>query len=168
MASTLRSHWSTIFTAKGIDEALLERWLDEDLDNRPASESQPFPRDAFKLKKKHIRYAILNAKNTAPGPDGIPFWARSRAPGLSAEILHEAARFFRSGQGAESMAAEYQDFNFSLLFFLPKKASGTCPTGEGIYEPANVRPLNVTNTDNRLLSNAVRMAIEKHIGPRVP
>ena len=75
--------------------------------------------------------------------------------------------FFCSGQGAESMAAEYQDFNFSLLFFLSKKASGTCPTGEGIYEPANVRPLNVTNTDNRLLANAVRMAIEKCISFRV-
>ena len=162
MAAALRSHWSSAFKAKGIDKLLLDKWLDEDLDYVPAGESQPFPREVFKFKKKHIRGAILNAKNTAPGADGIPVRAWSRTPNLSAEILHEAARdFFCSDQGANLMAADYQDFNFSLLYFIPKKASGTWPTGEGISEPSKVRPPNATNTDNRLLVNAARMVAKK-------
>eukprot|EP00959_Pyramimonas_sp_CCMP1952_P152609 3193193-Pyramimonas_sp.AAC.1 len=58
------------------------------------------------------------------------------------------------------------DFNSSLLFFLPKKPSGVGPAGEGYYKPANVRLLNVTNTDNRLLASAVRLLIEPVVGPR--
>ena len=56
----------------------------------------------------------------------------------------------------------------ACYFFCPKKASGTIsPTGEGYYEAPNVRRLNVTNSDNRLLANAVRYAIEPLVGERV-
>ncbi|CAK0897895.1 unnamed protein product, partial [Prorocentrum cordatum] len=65
MAAVLREHWSKIFMAHGIDDALLEKWLDDDMDSKPASELQPFPREEFRFKKKHIRYAILNAKTPA-------------------------------------------------------------------------------------------------------
>ena len=66
------------------------------------------------------------------------------------------------------MDSDYNDLNSSLLMFLPKKASGTIsPSGEGYYEAPNVRPLNETNSDNRLLANAVRYAIEPLVGERV-
>ena len=48
------------------------------------------------------------------------------------------------------MAEQYQDFNASLLLFLPKKASGTLEDGTVFYDADSVRPLNVTNADNRL------------------
>ena len=44
--------------------------------------------------------------------------------------------------------------------FLPKKSSGTTDDGVDIYAPGDVRPLNITNCDNRLLASAVRIAIE--------
>ena len=86
---------------------------------------------------------------------------------LSVEVLHDAFVALCGDDALELMEQHAEDFNASLLYFLPKKLSGTGPTGEGYYEPANVRPLNVTNTDNRLLANAVRLLIEPAVGPRV-
>lgn len=69
--------------------------------------------------------------------------------------------------GRERLAEEWSDFNQSLLFFLPKKATGTTASGEGIYEPENVRPLNVTIAENRILANAMRLVIERVVGRHV-
>ena len=65
------------------------------------------------------------------------------------------------------MAEQYQDFNASLLFFLPKKASGTLEDGTVFYDADSVRPLNVTNADNRLLASAVRLLIEPFVASRI-
>ena len=62
---------------------------------------------------------------------------------------------------------QLKDFNRSLLFFLPKKPSGSAANGESIFEAANVRPLNVTNSDNRLIASAIRGLIEPIVGPRI-
>ena len=69
--------------------------------------------------------------------------------------------------GIEVLAHEWGSFNHSLLFFLPKKASGKTSSGESYYESENVRPLNVTNTDNRLLASAIKHRIEPSIGPKI-
>ena len=55
---------------------------------------------------------------------------------------------------------ECPHFNSSTLLFLPKKAVDVLDDGTEVYDAASVRPLNVTNTDNRLVANAVRFAIE--------
>ena len=39
--------------------------------------------------------------------------------------------------------------------------------GGGICELDNVRPLSVTNADNRIIANAVRYLIEPIVGPKV-
>ena len=69
--------------------------------------------------------------------------------------------------GGKLVEEEWADFNESLLFLLPKAPSGTLRSGEGYYEPENTRPLSVTNTDNRLLANAVRYLIEPVVGSNV-
>ena len=61
----------------------------------------------------------------------------------------------------------WEDFNSSLMFFLPKKFTGSTETGGGICELDNVRPLSVTNADNRILANAVRSLLEPFVGPEV-
>ena len=168
MASVLRDHWAKSFKAAGISHDLLHRWLDEDFRNKPAQEKVPFSTGALQLKKCHIEKAIKHSNNSAPGPDGIPFLAWRRASRLSSQILFDAVQLMCGEQGPDFTLAEYEDFNASLLFFLPKKASGiVSATGEGYYEAPNVRPLNVTNTDNRLLANAVRYAIEPLVGERI-
>ena len=68
--------------------------------------------------------------------------------------------------GPFHMTRRYADFNNSLLLFLPKK-----PVGKGdmasVYSPEGVRPLNVTNTDNRLVASSVRAAVEPTLGQLV-
>ena len=55
----------------------------------------------------------------------------------------------------------------ALSFFLPKSASTLTPDGTSAYEAQNVRPLNVTNCDNRLIASAARIALEPWIGPTI-
>ena len=65
------------------------------------------------------------------------------------------------------MRRDYPDFNSSLLIFLPKKASGIREDGTAYYSSSGVRPLNITNTDNRILANVIRHIIEPIMGPTV-
>ena len=60
----------------------------------------------------------------------------------------------------------YPDFNSSLLMFLLKKPVDVID-GAAIFEPSGVRPLNITNTDNRLLASTVRIAVEPVLGPLI-
>ena len=82
MAATLRSHWSDVFRARGVDEQLLQTWLEEDRACRetPAIERAP---DApshgalrnLRVTKRHVRKAIAETGSSAPRPDGIPYRA---------------------------------------------------------------------------------------------
>ena len=82
------------------------------------------------------------------------------------DILFDAFREMISEDGAFLMTRRYSDFNASLQFFLPKKPIDEVD-GVAIYEPSGVRPLNVTNTDNRLIASAVRTAVEPVLGPLI-
>eukprot|EP00974_Lingulodinium_polyedra_P092126 8927486-Lingulodinium_polyedra.AAC.1 len=90
MADALRSHWSGIFTAGGIDRGLLKKWVDEDIASGPSgaarSPLRPFP----KLRRSHIKQAIDSTGNTSPGPDGIPFAAWRKCRDLAADVLFDA------------------------------------------------------------------------------
>ena len=55
---------------------------------------------------------------------------------------------------------EWQSFNESIMVFLPKKPTSSRTDGTAVFPAGNFRPLNVTNTDNRLLCSAVRLYIE--------
>ena len=59
------------------------------------------------------------------------------------------------------MEQGYQDFNESIMVFLPKVPVDTTEFGLEVNEPDGTRPLNITNADNRLMANSVRMSIEK-------
>eukprot|EP00959_Pyramimonas_sp_CCMP1952_P361336 7567419-Pyramimonas_sp.AAC.1 len=53
------------------------------------------------------------------------------------------------------------------MVFIPKKASSTRADGAEIFSPNSMRPLNLTNTDNRILCNAVRLHVEPKVAPGV-
>ena len=53
------------------------------------------------------------------------------------------------------------DFNASLLHLLPKKVTATTADGVPAYAAGATRPLNVVNTDNRVLASAVRLLLDK-------
>ena len=47
------------------------------------------------------------------------------------------------------------------MVFLPKQAIAQDELGVDVYDPDGTRPLNITNADNRMMANAVRMKIER-------
>ena len=50
---------------------------------------------------------------------------------------------------------------------MPKKHCDTLDDGTQAFTPDCGRPLDVANTDNRLLANAVRLRVERFVGKQV-
>ena len=107
------------------------------------------------------------SNNSAPGPDGIPYGAWRALGDVAVEVLFGAFSDLILPEGPEMLRRDYPDFNSSLLFFLPKKPSGATAHGVPAFEAGGVRPLNVTNCDNRLLASAVRITLEPVLGPLI-
>ncbi|CAK0904509.1 unnamed protein product [Prorocentrum cordatum] len=106
MATALRDHWSEVFQKTGVNRALLEDWLRDDVQHRPSTDlSLP----ALRLKWVHFLTAIRNSNNSAPGPDGIPFLAWRRCAKFSAQILLDSTRWMGEvgvgGIGEEQLKA---------------------------------------------------------------
>ena len=51
-------------------------------------------------------------------------------------------------------------FNLGNMVFLPKKIAGSDPLFGDYYTAADVRPLVLVNTDNRLIASAMRIHLE--------
>ena len=121
----------------------------------------PPPEDPiWTVTQEDIQAAANQSPNSTPGPDGIPFQVWRKLGSLAAECIHNAYLVLATPQGADTMMTEHPEFNASDVVFLPKAVTGT-DTQLGEYcTPEDTRPLNIANTDNRLLSNAVRMRLE--------
>ena len=46
------------------------------------------------------------------------------------------------------------------MVFLHKKPAGKDDSGNNFFDADNTRPLNITNADNRIIANAIRLTIE--------
>ena len=165
MLSLIRSHWESVFRRRDIDEELLGHWMHEDARHLPEDYATHLPHDPVPLST--FRKAILCTKNSAPGRDGIPFKAWRRIVDLAAGIFAAAFREMVAPDGLQQMRDHWGDFNEALMVFLPKKAKGTLPDGTEIFSPSSLRPLSLTNTDNRILSSAVRLHIEPIVAPGI-
>ena len=69
--------------------------------------------------------------------------------------------------GPERLARFYEDsafpgqsFNSSLMVFLPKTPTGQNAAVGDYHAPGDTRPLNIGNSENRILANAVRSRVE--------
>ena len=134
MADLLRSHWSEVFAAKGIDEDKLDAWLQDDGRARGAEAPSHHELHSVRVKKRHIRMALKLSNNSAPGPDGIPYGALRALGDLAVETMHGAFQILASDLGPERMRQDYPDFNASILFFLPKKAVAETEAGTPAFE----------------------------------
>ena len=101
-----------------------------------------------------------------PGPDGIPYQAWKRLGILAVDTLTEALQALGHGSVEEKLGDETGSatgahaFNAGTMVFLPKKVAGLDPTHGDFYTAADVRPLVIVNTDNRLLASAMRHRVE--------
>ena len=166
MAGALRAHWEKVFCKKNTCRATRQRWIDEDVRFRPQS-SQSAQDSIWNLTQADVERALRRSGNSSPGPDGIPFSAWRACFSLAAPVMFAALTQLTSADGLDTLQEDYPEFNESILTFLPKKSDEVDLMGTPIYAPANTRPLNITNADNRILSNTVRLKIEPIVGPEI-
>ena len=116
---------------------------------------------------KCFERAIRLSGSSSPGPDGVPFKAWRKLGPLGAKVLHAAFIEMIGPTGPHIMQEEWATFNESVMVFLPKKASGALADGTAVYEASSMRPLNITNTDNRVLCSAIRLHVEPIVAPGI-
>ena len=145
IASVLASYWAEIFAARPVEQGDFEAWAARVLTLLPDA--------SYEVTEAQIDNALKFAKDSAPGPDGIPYSAYPRSK-LVIGILLEAAKELAHGKPPP------YDFNYAFLCLLPKKPSGVDAGGNAFYSGENTRPLSIVNTDNRLLASAFRLVVE--------
>ena len=160
MADALRTHWSHVFCKRRLYKHTLHQWLQEDL---PSDMSPEFPAQSdtcWQVTREDIAQAVERSPNTSPGPDGIPFKTWRTLGHTAITIPHDAYNTLSSEGGEHIMRSDYPDFNHSDMVFLQKSVSGSHSEWGDFCTPEDTRPLNITNSDNRLLANAVRLRME--------
>ena len=163
MAAALRAHWSSVFASCHIDRRLLRDWLREDISSvgLPPVDSQ-----LWAPTRDDVRSAVEASPNSAPGPDGLPFLAWRVLGPLAVDVLHGALQQLASDPGSPELAEFLAGpsaplaFNSSIMVLLPKAPWGVDEQAGEFFDPGDTRPLNIVNSDNRILANAVRLRIE--------
>jgi hypothetical protein len=90
--------------------------------------------------------AIQMAPDTSPGPDGVPFSAFKVNASLAGPVILDVCNYL----GVERDAGDLGEFNFAILFLLPKKET---------LEVADTRPISVNNAGNRLVARVFFLAM---------
>ena len=140
---------------------------------RPQTRRRQLPRGSnhWRIRREDIQKAIHHSGNSAPGPDGIPFKAWRRLGPLAVTILMDVVQLLQRPDPDEWLQQAYWDedtrqthlFNESILVCLPKKSTKHLEDGTAIYELGNTRPLNIVNSDNRILASAARNRYETNL-----
>ena len=94
-------------------------------------------------------------KDSAPGPDGIPYGAYRCAGGLGSQFVNNAYRALWEGGAVPDHFAE------SRTVFIPKP-SDIDDNGRIIRSPDALRPLTWCNCDRKLLTSAISRGLHRY------
>jgi len=172
IAAILRQHWSGVFKRKEVDSLALQIWMEElfckdssgcYITGLPEATSR-----VWRISRKAVSSAICTARNSMPGPDGIPAIAYRVLKNLAIDVFCDAVEVLSKENHRDLLLEAYSDrspqgmheFNLSLLCCLPKKPHGSSPEGGDYYRGEDTRPLALVNVDNRILANAARIVWE--------
>jgi len=172
IAQTLRQHWQGVFKHKDVNNLALQIWMEElfckdehgcYITGLPESHEQ-----VWVISRKAVASAVRQARNSMPGPDGIPAIAYKVLKGTAVDVIYDVVRELGK-EGHKDLLVEAfsdrsldgrHDFNLSLLCCLPKKPHGCLPEGGEYYRGEDTRPLSLVNVDNRIIANAARLTWE--------
>ena len=138
MAKALGDHWSPVFNKVSPPRAVISSYLRGYKKKLDLSLISP-------LTEEVMKEIVTKTRNSATGPDGIPFQVYNLLSEIASPLLWALTSHLMSGHRAN------KTFNHANLFFLPKVEG--CPT------PDDLRPLMIGNTDTRLISNAIRSVL---------
>lgn len=172
IATVLRQHWKGVFKEKEVSDAALQIWMEElfvkdetgcFITGLPAKGDRE-----WNIRRSAVKDAVNGARNTMPGPDGIPVAAYKRLGSFAVDILFAATTAIGQDGHKEMLYEAYSDrrtaddheFNASLLCCLPKKPQGTDPDLGEFFAGEDTRPLALVNVDNRIIASAARLTWE--------
>ena len=118
MADVLRTHWASVFTARGVDVDLLDQWVSEDIADRRTKEELQEAMKWVRVERKHVETAVMRSNNRSPGPDGVLRLSWRLLCGDAITVLCEALQTMTEEDGPFWMSNRYKGFNHSLLLFL--------------------------------------------------
>ena len=119
------------FSRKDIAKDKIASWLLEVPSFPPSSDSR------WEISRQHVAKAVTAARESSPGPDGIPYKAWKVLGHLSIDVLFDAAKFL---QRQDSLQYLPDNLNQAFLVCLPKKPSGTDVVHGDFYDAKNTRP----------------------------
>jgi hypothetical protein len=143
IGDVLTAHWGPIFAAKAVDIEAAGPFIDQ---------IQLVP-DHFSWTITHdmVDAAISRTGSSAPGPDGISYGAWRAAPRCCRAPLYDIIDKLISSDSDYNLPI---DFNHSHMIFIPK---GDEPNDQNVVErgAGDLRPLNLSNTDNKIIALAL-------------
>ena len=173
IARILKQHWQGVFTEKQIDDHALQLWMEELFiyDENAGCFITGLPNQGdtqWVIRRKDVKAAVKAARDTMPGPDGIPAQAYKLLGDVAITILFDAAVALGMDSHEQSLVEAFADrssegshlFNASLLCCLPKKPHKTDPEHGEVYRGEDTRPLALVNVDNRIIASAARIRWE--------
>ena len=172
IAGVLRDHWRGVFSEKKVRDLSLQIWMEElfiKTEEGCFITGLPSHGDrVWKISRGTVKEAVNHAKNSMPGPDGIPSAAYRRLGEVAINVLYDLVTALSTPQSREVLSEAYSDrcpqdthdFNQSLLCCLPKKPSGIHGEVGEYFKGEDTRPLALVNTDNRIIASAARLTWE--------
>ena len=104
-----------------------------------------------------IAQAALEAKESSPNRDGIPYLALSRAGTIAHETLFYVTLWLASG------CAKPISFNDSVTLCVPN-GSAENDAREVVRDPFGLRPISLKNTDNKIIAGACNLCMGRSFG----
>lgn len=99
---------------------------------------------------EELRLTLNNMKDSAPGPDGIPYSVYKRLWPILGQFIIDAWNFSLT---TGSLPPSYSE---SALTLLPK-------VGKNLEEIKNWRPITLTNCDQKIITKALANRMAKHL-----
>ena len=168
IAQTLKQHWQKVFKKKEVDISIIQTWMEELFIQREDGCFETGLPDAssniWRITREHVEHAVRSARNSMPGPDGIPALAYKILGATGVDILFEVALALGTENHHSLIAEAYSDrsaadkhaYNMALLCCLPKKPCEIDPEFGEVYAGEDTRPLALVNVDNRIVASAAR------------
>ena len=143
MAAALKEHWGPLWTRDNPTPDVISDYL-----SSYTKRLDPIP----SVSLESVLTVLAERRDSSIGPDGIPFSVYRLLADIVAPLF---LRVFRHASLAASCRRLVnRSFNFVNMFFFPKDNSNT---------PPNLRPIAVSNTDNRLIASILHTLISPAI-----
>ena len=136
MADALKNFWEPLWNQPHPTQATIEHYLDGYNKNIKTA----IPTVSLQL----VEEVIGRCKDSSTGPDGIPFSVYRGLKDIFAPLIYQYFLHLSLTRKAN------RSFNYTNLFFFPKDSSNALP---------NLRPISVSNADNRIIANVLRALI---------